>query len=397
MLTFSVATNWDNNLIREIETLDPEHKVTEIFGKLASDFVGGARPTYVLPFISKKKASGHIKLVKDTGRQFNYPLNASCMDNREFTRTGQRQIRKLLSWLDSLGVDIITVANPYLGYLIKKEYPKFKLAISSHASVYSVSKAKFWAEEIGANSITLPSHRTNRAFPLLKKIRSQVNCKLQLIANELCLYDCPYGVYHMNSISHASQTHHPLRGFGIDWCLINCRYKLLTQPEELIKSNWIRPEDVRYYEDIGIDSLKIIDRARNTQSIIFGLKAYLQRKFDGNLIDLLFSKERLSKKKLFLRGLQFFFHPLHINIFKLTKFRQLFSDIGIYVDNRKLDGFLDYFFEGKCQADDCKECGYCRSVAERVVWVDNGYKEKVEKIFPEIIESLTNGDMFRYF
>jgi collagenase-like PrtC family protease len=397
MLTFSVATNWDDNLIREIETLDPQHRVTEIFGKLASDFVGGARTTYTLSFVSKKNVSRYIKLVKDTGREFNYLLNASCLDNREFTRAGQIQIRKLLSWLDSIGVDVITVANPYLGYLVRNRYPKFKLAISSHALVDSVSKAKFWAEEIGANSITLSSHRINRAFPSLKKIRSQVNCKLQLIANQLCLYSCPLSIYHTTFLSHASQTHHPLRGYGIDWCLINCRYKLLTQPEELIKSNWIRPEDVRYYEDIGIDSLKITDRARNTQNIIYTLKTYLTRKFDGNLLDLLLPKNSLSSRKLFLRGLRFFFHPLHINIFKLTKFRQLFSDIGIYVDNHKLDGFLDYFFEGKCKPNDCEGCNYCRSIAERVVHVDDAYKQRIEKIFPEIIESLTNGDMFRYF
>jgi len=397
MLTFSVATNWDDNLIREIEVIDPEHKVTEIFGKLASDFVGGGRPTYALPFVSKKNVAHHIKLVKDAGREFNYLLNASCLDNREFTRAGQRQIRKLLGWLDSLGIDIITVANPYLGYLIRKEYPKFELAVSSHASVDSVRKIRFWVKEIGAKRITLGSHRTIRNFPLLKKVRSETDCNLQLIANQLCLYDCPFGIYHVTFLSHASQSHHPLRGFGIDWCLINCRFKLLTQPEEFIKSNWIRPEDIKYYESIGINSLKIIDRAKDTQSIISTVKAYLERRFDGNLIDLLFSMNKLPKKELILKGLRFFLHPLHINIFKLIKFKQLFSDIGIYVDNRKLDGFLDYFFEGKCKSDDCEGCNYCRNVAESVVRIDNMYKERTERVFKEIIDSLTKGDIFRYF
>jgi len=397
MLTFSIATNWDDNLIKEIELLDPGHKVTEIFGKLASDFVGGARVPYILPFISKNNASRHIRLIKDMGRKFNYLLNASCLDNREFTRTGQRQIRRLLSWLDSLEVDVITIANPYLGYLIKKEYPRFELAVSLHASTGSLRKIKFWAEEIKASKVTLCLHKTNRAFPLLKKIRSAVSCDLQLIANQLCLYDCPFSIYHNNFVSHASQSHHILRGFGIDWCLINCRYKLFTHPEELIKSNWIRPEDVGYYESIGINNLKIIDRARSTQNIIDTLKVYLTRKFDGNLMDLLAPRNISSGRKLFLKGLKFFLHPLHINIFKLTKFRKLFSDVGIYIDNRKLDGFLDYFFEGKCNPDSCESCGYCRSVAERVVRVDNAYKERIERVLPEIIESLTNGDMFRYF
>lgn len=54
MITFSVATNWDDNLISKIDVLDSKHKVTETFGKLPSDFVGGGRPTYVLTSVSKK-------------------------------------------------------------------------------------------------------------------------------------------------------------------------------------------------------------------------------------------------------------------------------------------------------------------------------------------------------
>jgi len=397
MLTFSTATNWDDNLIREIEALDPHRKVTEIYGKLASDFIGGGRPSYSVTNVSKKHASHHIKLVKNTGRNFNYLLNATCLDNREFTRSGQMQIRKLLSWLDSVGVDIITVSNPYLGYLIRKEYPRFELSVSVHALVDSVRQIKFWVDEIGANKVTLRPHKILRDFALLKKIRSKVNCELQLLANELCLPDCPFAVYHANFVSHASQSHHPLHGFGIDWCLINCRCKILTHPEEFIKANWIRPEDATYYESIGINSLKVVDRSRDTKNIAFILKAYIDREFEGNLTDLLFSINKLPRKKLYWKALKFFFHPLYINIFKLRKFRGLFSNIGLYVDNRKLDGFLDYFFEGKCKNDDCEGCNYCSSVAEKAVHLDNAYKEKIEKTFKEITESLSNGYMFRYF
>jgi collagenase-like PrtC family protease len=399
MLKFSVATNWDDNLINEIEILDQELKVSEVFGKLARDFVGGGRPAYALNEVSRRRAAGHIKLIQKTGRKFNYLLNATCLDNREFTRSGQREIRKLLSWLDSFGVDGITVANPYLGYLIKKEYPQFELSVSSYSAVDSIRKTKFWIEEIGANKITLRPSTMTRNFPLLRKIRSQTNGELQLLATQLCQYDCPLGIYHANFVSHASQDCHSLRGFGIDWCLINCRYKLLTHPEELIKASWIRPEDVVVYENIGIDSIKITDRVRTTQQIIFVLKPYLENKFDGNLADLLFSTtaSNLTERKLILKGLRFFFHPLHVNVFKLAKLKGLFSEIKIYIDNRKLDGFLDYFLEGKCKHDDCQKCGYCRNVAERAVKIDNAYKEKIDKNFKKIIESLTNGDMFRYF
>ena len=399
MLTFSVATNWDDELLRQIELLDPQHQVTEIFGKLTSDFVGGGRPSYALPFVSKRKASDYIKSVKKTGRRFNYLLNAACLDNREFTRFGQRKIKETLEWLDSLGVDAITVTNPYLGSLIKKQYPRFELTVSAHAVVSSVKTIKFWTEEIGASEITLHSVSVNRDFALLKKIRSKVNCQLQLIANQLCLYNCPFNIYHKTFVSHASQSHHPLKGFGIDWCLINCRRIMFTHPEEVIKSNWIRPEDVGYYEDIGIDNLKIVDRVRGTENILLTLKSYLERRFDGNLAELLFySNKRAdsSYRQRAIKFLKFFFRPLDINIFKLLKFKQLLSEVKIHVDNRKLDGFLDYFVEGKCKFE-CEECDYCRNVAERAVYIDAATKEKIDKRFRDVIDSFVTGDIFRYF
>jgi len=396
MLTYSVATNWDDNLIEEIRILDREHKVKEVFGKLAKDFVGGGRPTYVLPAVNKRKAANHIRAVKNAGRKFNYLLNASCLDNREFTRTGQKEIRKLLSWLDYLQVDAVTVANPYLGYLIKRQYPRFKLCVSVSAFTDSVRKSKFWVEEIGADRITL-WETINRNFPLLRKIRSQVNCELQLLANQLCLYQCPYTIYHAAFVSHASQSQHSLKGFGIDWCLINCRYKLFSQPEEFIKATWIRPEDTGCYESTGINSFKIVDRMQDTRNLVLVLKAYLDRKFEGNLADFMLHINKVPRRQLFLKGLKFFFHPLHINVFKLGRLRNLFSNPGISVDNRKLDGFLDYFFENKCKFDNCQGCNYCRIVSERVVKIDAARKEKIRESYTGVIESITKGDLFRYF
>jgi collagenase-like PrtC family protease len=398
MLTFSTATNWDDNLLRGIDTADAGHEVTEIFGKLASDFVGGGRPAYAQPRVNKRRAARHIQAVRDTGRRFNYLLNAVCLDNREFTRAGQKEIRALLSWLDSLRVEAVTVSNPYLGRVIKKEYPRFRLVVSAHAFVDSIDRARFWAEDIGADRITLHGdNRIARNFRLLGKIRAQLKCELQLIANGTCLYECPLRAYHTSFLAHASQSLHPLEGFGIDWCLINCRHRLLSNPEEFIHGPWIRPEDTGYYERIGIDNLKIIDRIRDTQSILSAVKAYLERKFDGNLVDFILRSQPGIRSRNSLRTLKFFLRPLQINVFKLGRFSELFSETGLSVDNRKLDGFLEYFWEGKCSGDGCRECGYCREVARKCIAVDTRTNEMARTRLREAMESLTAGDVFKYW
>ena len=61
------------------------------------------------------------------------------------------------------------------------------------------------------------------------------------------------------------------------------------------------------------------------------MNAYAQRRYDGNLMDLLPTHQKglvIGKKKFFsyLHKLKFFFRPQYVNVFKLQKARQLFGE-----------------------------------------------------------------------
>jgi collagenase-like PrtC family protease len=64
-------------------------------------------------------------------------------------------------------------------------------------------RARFW-EELGADVIVLESFSINRNFRRLAAIRQSVHCELQLIANHVCLLNCPLQTYHQNGFAHAS-------------------------------------------------------------------------------------------------------------------------------------------------------------------------------------------------
>ena len=40
--------------------------------------------------------------------------------------------------------------------------------------------------------------------------------------------------------------------------------------------------------------------------------------------------------------------------------------IIIYIDNKKLDGFFDFFASGRCTGK-CSKCGYCKRVAQNCI------------------------------
>jgi len=392
-MKFSVPVNWQDDLIIKIRKRDVE----ELYGKLNADFAGGGRASSVIPYISKKKVAAYIEEVHKNGLKFNYLLNAACLDNREWLRRGQKKLRDLFDWLINIKVDSITVTIPYLLEVIKKQYPQFKVCVSTQAGVDTIKRAKYWVD-LGADEITLSFVDVNRNFQLLREIRKNVKCKLKLIANLDCLYQCPFYKYHANLNSHASQSNHFTRGFMIDYCYLNCSYRRFMDPVEFIRSPWIRPEDIRYYEDIGIDKIKFVNRAMSTERICLVVNAYTDRHYDGNLLDLFSapSKNIVHKESNWFRKLKYFFRPFSINLFRFYKGKQLFLDRQVYIDNRALDGFLEHFLKEDCYLKSCEACGYCKDVTKKAVKISSVYQNDSIRKYKDFLDDLISSKMFKY-
>ena len=106
----SVATNFDDGLLDAISA----YPVTEVFGKLSSDPVGGGRASFMLPGLSRKRFENHVQAARSRGIGFNYLLNPACLDNREYTRRGQKEIEALLEYIEGAGVSAVTISLPFL-------------------------------------------------------------------------------------------------------------------------------------------------------------------------------------------------------------------------------------------------------------------------------------------
>lgn len=407
-MRLSVATNFAPDLVDGTRA----YPVYELFGKLPADPLGGGRASYMLSPLSKKGLAAHVQQAHRCGIRFNYLLNAACLDNREWTRRGQREIGRLLDWLAEVGVDAVTVSLPYLLELVKRRYPQLQVTVGVFAGVDHVQKARIW-EDLGADCITLESLSVNRRFPLLASLRKAVKCDLMLLVNTNCLQSCPFSQAHMVALSHASQAGHPSCGFLLDYCLLRCTRMKLADPVNYIRSDWIRPEDLPHYEDLGYERFKLAERNAPTEVMVRRVKAYSERRYDGNLLDLVQGWGFRSgpehsehvERGLFWR-LRTFLRPWTANPLRLMRIRRLAEAQGmlgtlrrappVVIDNRALDGFLDYFFGVNCHERDCEECRYCHRVAERAVRIDPSFREEVLRLCDEVLEDLRSGTMWSY-
>lgn len=381
-MKYSMATNWDPKLPEKLEGTS----VKTLYGQIWNDPLGGGRMALFIPKIGKKDASDFITASHQRGLNFNYLVNATCLDNAEFTKKGQKDILNHLEWICEAGVDAITVSLPFLLQMAKKYFPHLNVWVSSFARVYNPYLAHYW-EDLGADRIILPEP-INRNFKILGLIRDSVNCELELIANHSCLYYCPLDLHHRNMVSHASQAGHVCGGFALDTCKLSCQRIKLLKPSELIRSRWIRPEDVSHYEEIGIDSLKIVERFRSTQSLLQILNAYENRQFQGNLAELL----NMPHEGAYLTpNLDLINRPDLIDPRKMNAILEVLREPitrRLYIDNAKLEGFIDHYKKNDCLYADCRECGYCEQVAARAVSMDSGWQQEMIARFDRAIEIL---------
>lgn len=359
-MRLSIPTNWDPALLDSVAQLP----VSELFGCLAQTPVGSGRPRLVLPNVDEAGARAHIEAARAKGIGFNYVLNAPCMGNMEYDKAAHGALLEHLAWIDGLGVEAVTVTIPYLLRIIKRQFPRLKVKISVISHVNTVAMARQF-EDLGADEINI-DYMINRDFRRLQAIRKAVSCDLCLLVNDVCLYQCPYRQYHYNLTGHSTQKDHQLQGVYVDFCMISCTIEKLTHTEQLIRARWIRPEDLKRYEELGFGRFKVSGRNMPSAWIARAARAYAECGYAGNLGDLLSGSIPEPSGRVHYR-----------------------------IDNQQLDGFLDHFATRDCAAADCTTCGYCRQVAERAVTIPDPRTDRYVRSYQHLLDSLVSSELYK--
>ncbi|WP_054740283.1 U32 family peptidase [Cellulosilyticum ruminicola] len=273
---FDIATNFDKEMIDVLAKYDA---FKWVYGKFNNDIVGGGRPSIRLPFISWQELEEYINYCHAHNIKFNYLLNALCLGGKEFNKEFHTSVVELLTKLVEIHIDGVTVASPYLCQIVKSYFPDLFVSISVYNKVDSLNQLEYW-KNIGADEVTL-DQRVNRDFGKLKVLfayAKKLDLKLRLIGNNTCLHECPFHGNHAVTHSHGSKSDEKSRVFHLDYQVMNCNLIKIKDPSKIISSDWIRPEDLVYYEqlceEVGYDklSIKLTERGRTTPWLIRVLK-----------------------------------------------------------------------------------------------------------------------------
>jgi collagenase-like PrtC family protease len=336
---FSVPADFNKETIDKYDALNRKYsdsRISETYGNLTmGNRFGCGRSISELPEVDFLALQDFIKYSRQKDIEFDYTLNTSHMMNREFTGEGVREIKQFLSDLYDSGVRRITAALPSVIDIIRSTGLDFEIKASAICSIDNANKALAF-KKMGVSKI-VTKELINRDFHRLRRIRKVFGEKVEIIVNTPCHMDCAYRMSHYNQQSSDSITSTNPTSFN--YYEHKCMLRRYGDLGNWLKTCWVRPEDLKYYMQIGINYFKLQGRQaiKKGGDVVRVAECYFKEEFDGDLVDLINM-----------------FAPL--NSFKL------------HIDNKKLEGFLKPFVEKDhfCVRD-CTECDYCDAFAKKCV------------------------------
>ena len=346
-MEFSVPYNGDVNLIPQLAALRDCNgaRIREVFLSGPQEHSASGRIAHNGNIV---QFADVVEKIHGAGMRVNLVMNSTCEGIGQYSDQYAEWLREYTRFMvGELGVDAFTVANPYAMAIIHEEAPQAEIAASVLCDVDCVERALAF-KRLGATVVT-PDVSINRDLRMLQRIKDEAGLELKIMVNEGCLHKCPYRKFHFNAMSHVSaNAAHLGHGLSLDRFKAQvdyvagktffsmCGADLLQDPSQILKSGWVRPEDLGAYADVS-SFFKVSGRTTPTHVVVRMVRAYMEQSWDGDLLDIMDSSLRA--------------HSLNH---------------GYSLDNRAL-GSADFFAHVSNCDRHCADCGFCDRLARKVI------------------------------
>ena len=335
-LEFSVPYNNDPGTLAEIFRLKSHNgnRIREVYMSGPQAYSGSGR---IAPEFDFDVFANTANRIHQEGIRVNLLLNSICEGSDWYS---PEVLKSTMDYLrrahEELGIEAVTIANPLYIREVRKRFPALEICASVLGDIDCVQKAVIF-KKAGADVIT-PDVDVNRDLALLKRIKAATGAEIKLMVNEGCLFRCAFRKFHFNYISHKSRK--PDMGGRLkaedNVFSLNCLQLSKSDPSQLLKSGWIRPEDMSKYVEIT-RYFKLVGRTSSKSMLVRSFEAYLNESWDGDLLELMAG-----------------------NLYSVAMSHLM------HLDNKSLDAVR--FFDKVTACDkECSECSYCSDLIGRLI------------------------------
>ena len=338
---FAVPYNNDVETLEEILKLNGlgASYIREIYFSGPQNYSGSGR---AMPPIELEHFINTIDIIHSAGIRANLLMNSTCEGINWYS---DKIIASKMEYLrlmhEEHGLEAVTIANPLYIKEARKRFPDIEICASVLADIDCLQKALIYSKA-GADVIT-PDININRNLKLLEDIKEATGVELKLMVNEGCMYKCPFRKFHFNYTSHQSKEATTESNIFFD----DCQQIIGSDHSQILKSCWIRPEDIGKYANIT-NYFKLAGRGKSKSHVLRTIRAYSEESWQGDFLDLLCAS---------------------LNMFTLEN--------GVYLDNKSLDKY-NFFDKVTTCGHNCNHCDYCDDLAKKVMRFGIMTREKLE-------------------
>lgn len=354
---FKVGCNFDPAIIEKAAELNEKYKgkavIKEWFGSDAQNHLVTARPKWRLPDISNKDFEKFVRDSLDKGIVFNYTMNSiQPYGSKKEMVAHKKEIQDLVKYLESIGVYRITFANPMMAMFIR-EVSNIELELSTIAHLDCVTQLKYFHETLGVNKFcgNILKNRDRDFLTNVAKYCNENNIIFETLCNEFCYVagdtyatHCPYrdSCYLCHATNVTKEDSMSYDNYPMHFCM-SARDN--NSEVAWLRSRWIRPEDLKKYNKLGLYYWKISGRTGSVDYVTKMMEAYMSQNWEGNLLNLWKPLQTIYNGNL-----------------------EFTEDLPIYIDNKKLDGFIDHWMDKNFICSDMlcgTDCTYCKDFFDK--------------------------------
>ena len=287
---------------------------------------------------AQSRTEEELRAIRDMGIKLDILFNGNCYGEYALSEKLANNVISILRHLEETvgGVEIVTTASPAIAHTVKKHFPDMEVRASVNMKIGTVKGMEYLSGLFDSFHVQRDYNRDLDHLRMLKQWADGAGKKLVMLANSGCFIHCSGQIFHDNLVAHEAQICEVanLKDFTPYVC-----WNALKNRENwpmLLQNTWVRPEDLHHYEDL-FDTVKLATRMHARPGMV--IDAYCRGKFYGNTLDLC--------EPGFGRA------------------------IAPYIINNM--AFPEDWFEKTTGCDkQCHQCGYCKSVLEKVLLNANG-------------------------
>jgi collagenase-like PrtC family protease len=230
-----------------------------------------------------ERLEADLRALREMGVRLDLLLNANCYGPDAAGRKLQRAVTDLLDRLAEKvgGVETVTTASPAVAHVVKTHAPNVEVRASVNMRIGTPAAMEYVADLFDAYTVRRECNRDLAHLTRLKRWADARGKRLVMLANSGCLADCPGQTFHDNLVAHQADA---AAGDGfiphVCWKILRDR----AAWPAILQATWVRPEDLHHYDGL-FDVVKLATRLHDRPWIV--LRAYAQRRWRGNLLDLL--------------------------------------------------------------------------------------------------------------